>query len=118
MRRVTTAEDGEAFIATPPQDHPPGEWATVAAAEAKVVEVVQDRVLSDHRAVKRGDLGDEQGVQGTLLFGGDGVVFGAFLLVAAAARHCQALLGEEEECRRMHWAISVQGSRRRTAASM
>jgi hypothetical protein len=51
MRRVATAEDGEAFVATPPQDHAPGEWATVAAAEAKVLEVVQDRGLTDQGAV-------------------------------------------------------------------
>jgi hypothetical protein len=62
MRRVATTEDGESFVATPPQEHAPGEGATVAAAEAQVVEVAQDRNLSDHGAVERGELCDEQGV--------------------------------------------------------
>src|SRR5262245_19817645 len=101
MRRVATAEDGEAFVATPPQDHAPGEWATIATAETELVEVVQDRDLSDQGTVQPGELGDEQVVQGALLFGGDGGVLGAFPLVAAAARHRQALLESGGDRRRV-----------------
>ena len=59
MRRAATAEDGEAFVAAPAEQHAPGEWATVAATKAKLVEVAQDRALSDEGAVESGELGDE-----------------------------------------------------------
>jgi hypothetical protein len=116
--REATSEDWEAFSAAPAEQHPPRQRTASATTEPKMVEIAQNGILSDHRPVKCGELGDEQVVQGALLLGRHGVVFGVFPLVAAAARHRQALLGEDEECRRMRWAISVQGSRSRTAASM
>src|SRR5215472_3555756 len=87
MGRVATAEDGEAFVATPAQEHAPGEWAAVAAAEAELVEIVQDRELSNQRAVKCRELGDEQVEEGALLLGGNGGVLGPFGKVVATARH-------------------------------
>src|SRR5262245_42728280 len=117
MRRVATAEDGEAFVATPAQDHAPGEWATIAAAEAELVEIVQDRHLSDQGSVKSGELGDEQGVEGALLLGGTGGVLGPLGEVVATARHDQGLTADRRRDVRATVAASAAASQRRVAVS-
>src|SRR5262249_54534784 len=98
-------------------DHAPGEWAAVAAAEAELVEVVQDRGLSDQRAVKRGELGDEQVVDGTLLLGGTGGVLGPLGEVVATARHDQGLTADRRRDVRATAAALAAASQRRVAVS-
>src|SRR5262249_33668461 len=86
------ADEGKAMIAAPAQNHAPVERAAVALPEAEVVEEAEDAFAADQGAIKMRQLGGKQVVEGARTGGGCCGLLCAFPLIAAAARHGQALL--------------------------
>jgi hypothetical protein len=81
------ADEGEAAVPVPAEHHAPGEGSPVAAVEAELGEIGEDAVAADQGALVRGELGDHDLVQGSLLLRRTGRVADAFGEIVAASGH-------------------------------
>ena len=66
------ADEGEAVIAAPAENHAPREGAAIALPEAEVVEVGEDALAADQGAIKMRQLGGQ-----VILMQGTGEPFAA-----------------------------------------
>jgi hypothetical protein len=81
------ADQGEAEIAVPTEDHAPGEGGAVAATEAEPVERGEDALAADEGFFAVGELTHELLVDGALARGSEEGVLGTLARVGTTAGH-------------------------------